>query len=519
MSSALVSLKFKEPAWARNSEPIFVGKDVLELLSSSMYVDPLSMYREYIQNAADAYDQVREEESPEAEGRIDIRIDPKERRIVITDLGYGLEEQAFYQRLTSIGGSRKRGTGARGFRGVGRLAGLAYCQELIFRTRPRGKRAIQEMRWDSRKIRELLRSEDITLNLSQVVSESVETRTIVGADAPEHFFEVELRGVVRHGNDRLLDTGEVMRYLSQVAPVPFHPDFSFGPKILDFLRAHGAHRIPLEIEIAGAGRVFRPHRDQLLLGNDKFLSFTNLETFTTQDRNGDPSTASWILHHGYIGALPKSSMVSGWRLRSGDIQVGETDLIEDLYPESRFNSWTVAESHILDRKIIPNGRRDNFEHNAYFADLLTRLTPHARNIAQLCRASSITRNLHARIDDELLKCEEKVSIAAKKRTPGAVVRALTSDVRNCLDRLEPLSKRSSVSSDERSKYEGRMKTLRSKLAALEHRGDAKEALAEFTPVQRRVLTNVFDVIYESSKSLPIADELIGKIISRVRKSR
>jgi molecular chaperone HtpG len=517
MSSALVSLKFKEPAWARNSEPIFVGKDVLELLSSSMYVDPLSMYREYIQNAADAYDQVHEEESPEAEGRIDIRIDPKERRIVITDLGYGLEEQAFYQRLTSIGGSGKRGTGARGFRGVGRLAGLAYCQELIFRTRPRGKRAIQEMRWDSRKIRELLRSDDTTLDLSQVVSESVETRTIVGADAPEHFFEVELRGVVRHGNDRLLDAGEVMRYLSQVAPVPFHPDFSFGTKILDFLRSHKAHRIPLEIEIAGAGRVFRPHRDQLSLGNDKFVNFTNLETFTTQDRNGNPSTASWILHHGYIGALSKSSIVSGWRLRSGDIQVGETNLIEDLYPESRFNSWTVAESHILDRKIIPNGRRDNFEHNAYFADLLTRLTPHARNIAQLCRVSSITRNLRARIDDELVKCEEKVSIAAKKRTPGAVVRALTSDVRSSLDRLEPLSKRSSVSSEERSKFEARSKTLRAKLSTLEQRGETKETLAGFTPLQRRLLADVFEVIYESSKSLPFADELIGKIISTVRK--
>lgn len=50
-------------------------------------------------------------------------------------------------------------------------------------------------------------------------------------------------------------------------------------------------------------------------------------------------------------------------------------------------------------------------------------------------------------------------------------------------------------------------------------GDAKEALAEFTPVQRRVLANVFDVIYEPSKSLSIADELVGKIISRVRKGR
>jgi len=519
MSSALVSLKSKEPAWARKSEPIFVGKDVLELLSSSMYVDPLSMYREYIQNAADAYDQVRETESSEVEGRVDIRIDPKERRIVITDLGYGLEEQAFYQRLTSIGGSRKRGTGARGFRGVGRLAGLAYCQELIFRTRPRGRRAIQEMRWDSRKIRELLRSEDTLLDLAQVVSESVETRTIVGADAPEHFFEVELRGVVRHGNDRLLDTIEVTRYLSQVAPVPFHPDFSFGPKLLEFLRVHGAHRIPLEIEIAGAGRVFRPHRDQLPLGNDKFLSLTNLETFTTQDRNGNTSTASWVLHHGYIGALPKGSMVSGWRFRSGDIQVGGTNLIEDLYPESRFNSWTVAESHVLDRKIIPNGRRDNFEHNAYFADLLTRLTPHTRNIAQLCRTSSINRNLRARIDDELHKCEEKVSIAAKRRTPGRVVEALTNDVRSCLDRLEPSSKRGFLSIDERSEIEVRMKTLRTKIASLEQRGAAKEALAGFTPLQRRVLADVFDVIYESSNSLLAADELIGNIISRVRKKR
>ena len=32
---------------------IVVGKDILELVSSSMYIDPLTIYREYIQNAAD----------------------------------------------------------------------------------------------------------------------------------------------------------------------------------------------------------------------------------------------------------------------------------------------------------------------------------------------------------------------------------------------------------------------------------------------------------------------------------
>ena len=38
---------------------IVVGKDVLELVSSAMYVDPMTVYREYIQNAADAVDAAR----------------------------------------------------------------------------------------------------------------------------------------------------------------------------------------------------------------------------------------------------------------------------------------------------------------------------------------------------------------------------------------------------------------------------------------------------------------------------
>ena len=375
------------------------------------------------------------------------------------------------------------------------------------------------MRWDSRKIRDLLRSQDTTFDLARIVSESVETRTIAGGDAPQHFFEVELRGVVRHGNDRLLDAGEVARYLGQVAPVPFRPEFTFGRQILDFLRSNGADRVPLHIDVAGEGQVFRPHNDHLALGNEKFVTFTNLESFTTMDRDGTPAAASWILHHGYSGALPKSSQVSGWRFRSGDIQVGGNDLVEDLYPESRFNAWTVAESHIFDRKIIPNGRRDNFEHNAFFADLLTRLTPHVRNIAQLCRTSSINRNLRVRIEGDLQKCEEKITIASKKRTPAAVVRSLTEEVRHCLDALEASSQRGSISSDDRAPFEARTKSLRSKLLSIEQRGDTRDSLTEFPPTQRRVLNDVFEVIYEYSNSLGLADELIGKIIAKMRRGR
>jgi HSP90 family molecular chaperone len=56
--SALVSLQVKQPQWSTPSEQIFIfiGKDILKLLSTSRYIDPLTMYREYIQNAADAHD-------------------------------------------------------------------------------------------------------------------------------------------------------------------------------------------------------------------------------------------------------------------------------------------------------------------------------------------------------------------------------------------------------------------------------------------------------------------------------
>jgi hypothetical protein len=124
----ILALSKQTQEWIAPRDPIVIGKDVLELLSSSMYVDPMTIYREYVQNAADAIDLGRVED-----GRVDIQIDPNERRIRIRDNGAGVPSEQFASRLINLGASAKRGTSARGFRGVGRLAGLGYCQELPHR--------------------------------------------------------------------------------------------------------------------------------------------------------------------------------------------------------------------------------------------------------------------------------------------------------------------------------------------------------------------------------------------------
>jgi hypothetical protein len=144
----------------------------------------------------------------------------------------------------------KRGAGARGFRGVGRLAGLGYCQELTFRSRTVGDTRVSIMRWDCRRLKELLRSEVSESDLHAVLAEIVSIESCDGHDYPRHFFEVELKHLIRHKNDVLLNEHAVRHYLSQVAPVPFSPKFTLAPDINQFLAKFGLGKDKGYVEIA-----------------------------------------------------------------------------------------------------------------------------------------------------------------------------------------------------------------------------------------------------------------------------
>lgn len=61
-----------------------------------------------------------------------------------------------------------------------------------------------------------------------------------------------------------------------------------------------------------------------------------------------------------MGALPSACNVRGLQVRSGNIQVGDDWMFESLFPEARYKGWSVGELHVVDARIIPNGRRDHF---------------------------------------------------------------------------------------------------------------------------------------------------------------
>src|SRR4051812_37956554 len=109
-----------------------------------MYVSPVTVYREYLQNAADSIDQARAagDIGPADHGKVEIRIAHSDRSVCIRDNGTGIDPRIAPAILLAIGGSPKRGSTARGFRGVGRLSGLAYCREIEFRTKAAGASSV-----------------------------------------------------------------------------------------------------------------------------------------------------------------------------------------------------------------------------------------------------------------------------------------------------------------------------------------------------------------------------------------
>ena len=113
MTATTTSLFRLDAPWTPSDEKIVVGKDVLELLSTSMYIDPMSIYREYIQNAADAIDEARTKQilKEGLPGKVDISIDEANRIVRIRDNGIGVEQDVFETGLHGIWRERETWVG------------------------------------------------------------------------------------------------------------------------------------------------------------------------------------------------------------------------------------------------------------------------------------------------------------------------------------------------------------------------------------------------------------------------
>ena len=383
-----------------------VGSSILGLVTAGMYDNPLAIYREYIQNAVDALARDR----ANAESKIEVTLNPQERTARIRDNGPGLTYEQSEKELIPIGRSNKCLGVDRGFRGIGRLSGLAFASTVTFRTRIRSTDPVTRVVWSG--VGTNIRNEWPS-RAEDALQHCVTVDTEPGETYPEHFFEAEVSGISRHAAGTLLNEDAVRSFISETCPVPMSDQFQFAQDVEDLFDCCGPLTAQVVTINGDSEPVYRQYGESIRFNDNRTDCFTKFQPFHIPRLEGAGDAAvAWVAHSSYTGAIPKAAAVRGIRARLGNIQIGDESVFDHLFHEDRFNRWCVGEVHILDPYIIPNGRRDYFEPGPHLRNLENRLGPIFRALATRCRAASSARNKHKKGLEELETLEEAYELAA-----------------------------------------------------------------------------------------------------------
>ena len=480
-----------------------VGGDVISLITAGMYNNPLAIYREYIQNSVDAI----AAESDQC-GRIEIEIDPVGLRLSIRDNGPGLSPEMARRALVPIARSEKKRGTDRGFRGIGRLAGLAFAQSVTFVTKCNYDDKVTRITWDGPTLQCNLKEHPKT---DKAILESVRVETLPSDGWPKHFFDVEVTGIARHAAGLVLNKEAVRAYIGEVCPVPIGPTFPFKSEIEGVLEDDGASFV-LDVFLNGeTEHVTRRFDGEIPLQGDRKVCFTEFERFDIPALDGSTSAAvGWIAHSSYSGMILQGAGVRGFRVRVGNIQIGDEAVFEHLFLEDRFNRWCVGELHILDSRILPNSRRDYFEPGPHVRNFENQLRAMFRGIASRCRKSSTMRNAERRFLLAMGEMEEAYELAVSGYLPLENARSL---VDKTLKQIEDIRKRIDIlGSGTRIDLET-LEFLESKLTNFNrHQG---RPIARCIPrSERNTYRKVFQAIAEVSDSPRTARALIEAVLDR-----
>ena len=395
-----------------------VGSNLLSLVTSGIHTDPLSIYREYIQNAADSIAR----SGAAIGGRVDIAIDASAMRLSMRDNGPGLSHMQACKELLPIANSRKCYGTDRGFRGIGRLSGLGLSRTVAFLTRRNGEKRVTRICWDGDSLR---RAVAVAMPVKQVIEQCVTVETIPGNKYPGNFFQVEISGIARHVAGAVLNREAVRDYIGETCPVPFASNFPYVQRVREIFKS-GIEPLELEIFLHGEkSPIKRRHGSKTFASGKREEKFTGFEkvTIPAQDRESD-AAVGWIAHLSYAGTLAPNLGIRGIRARAGNIQIGGEGVFDHLFSEDRFNRWCVAEMHVLDPRIVPNGRRDYFEPSPHTRNLERHVRSVAQQVEKCCRSASRNRNNEKKFQSFLQSAGMTRELAESKYLSASAARKL-----------------------------------------------------------------------------------------------
>lgn len=480
-------------------EPV-AGKFLLEILTKGMYSNPMHIYREYIQNASDSIDHaVAEKLLDKIKAEIHIYLSPKKQQIIIKDNGVGISNKVVKTKLLSVGDSDKDGISERGFRGIGRLGGLAYADKVEFITSYFGESSKTIMICDCIRLRQLLqKSNKETSNIMETFN-AISTFNTEKEKIDEHYFEIRMTGVPKESG--LLDEQAVFNYLSETAPIDFDSQkFIQAREIKNYFEQNGFPITCYKI-LRGERKIpiYKAYSRSMTTGMQNRTKDNDyvrgVEFVYAKASDNTPLYIGWLAITDFSGSISDET-VQGIRLRKGNILIGNNTTFAKFFPSEGHNAnrMFAGELHILHNDLIPNSQRDDFEPNEIYDELKEKLRTWAGEINKKYRrgtseANSALKKL-IKLNEEQCKLEEQIHSGA-----------ITSDSKRekISDDLSKIAKRREV---EEKKVQ---KALEQKVFDKERINTVKDTLikAEKATKQVSILsTKIVNAEYSTKYDLP-----------------
>src|SRR6185437_15688116 len=201
---------------------------------------------------------------------------------------------------------------------------------------------------------------------------------------------------------------------------------------------------------------------------------------------------------------------------SGNIQVGDNAILESLFPESRFNGWAVGEIHVVDPKILANGKRHNFEHSVHLDNVLNQTAPTAREIDRRCRQSSISRKWEREFDLHKEAALERAKIVSRGGITRATRQIETDAALKSIKSMKKVLETRHLDEDVRKSLTGKAETAEARVQKLLGEGAAlSDPLDALPSPKKTAYRHIISLIYECSANRVAASALVDRILSRL----
>ena len=349
---------------------------LLETITSALYDNPIILFREYVQNSIDAYNEAIDADTGNILKNffIDINIDEGKRIITIKDNGYGIQENKFIERMTAIGHDTKSNIPDQiGFRGIGRLSAFPYCKKLTFHNKPQGSNNIMQFSWDGTKFKDLLNHRSDT-DLTEAIDKIAKRLDDIPSKKPdEHFFKV----IIEDYDDELflfIKSVNFINYLCTMLPLNYDPEFRGQERIKKAykeLMRQPLDKFSFNIVLNG-NRLYKPYSDNNVLDSDIiFLDFRFKEK--DKDKPKSPIGLLWFTFNHKI-TTNKDIPHCGIFVRSKNMLMGDNNALATAVFRSKtddcitsYRELTQAIQGLFGELLInspdfnDNARRDWFE--------------------------------------------------------------------------------------------------------------------------------------------------------------